>query len=653
MKISLKREELLDLQVSLKKEYLITNGRGGFCSSTVLDCHTRKYHGLLNLPVIETGKVFNFLSKIELTASVNDMEFHLSTNKFPGVYNPTGHKYVDSFDYDFYPITTYTLGEAVIIKSILMPEGEDTVLVKYQLISGDQEIHFKANPLIASRNIHSLSKQNMDIMPRTYFEENGFKIEPYKGLPALFIQTSIPSVFYPSPKWWLNFEYLKERNRGYDYQEDLFVPGVFEFKLKKGEEVIFRASLSSANSEIGKEWDKEYKRALRESQKFKTDAEPLKTLKTHAGQFLIEQNKRKGIVAGYHWFGEWGRDSLISLAGITLCRNDFKSALNILESFTAYEKDGLLPNIIDQSGAHSYNAVDTPWLFFRAAQQYLEYTGEKEKIVKKLLPLMKNIVSAVLENRNPLMHMGGDGFIYVGSETENYTWMDAMVNGKPITPRSGAAIEINALWYNALQFLVNDFNEHLDNSFKQQILEKLKLYEQHFESSFWNENDGCFCDLKNDGSLEASFIRPNQLFALALPYTCVSADKAKQSLETIKQHLVTPYGLRTLSPRNTNYRGEYKGSPETRDESYHQGMVWPWLIGIYTDALLKQSKSKASVKKEVIKNFKDLWEVHLEQYGLNHISELFRPNPPYVAKACIAQAWSEAELIRVLSLLKI
>ncbi|MBL6963057.1 MAG: glycogen debranching enzyme family protein [Bacteroidetes bacterium] len=653
MIISLKREELLDLQISLKKEYLLTNGKGGFCSSTIHDCHTRKYHGLLNLPVEGSGKLFNFLSKLELTALINEKEFHLSSNKFPGVYDPTGHKYAESFEYDLFPVTKYKIGEATISKAILMPEGEESVLVKYHLESSEQEISFRAIPLLAYRDIHSLSKQNMDIKPRTYFENNGFKINPYNGLPALFIQSSSPSIFYPSPKWWFNFEYLKERNRGYDYQEDLFVPGVFEFNLKPGEKIVFRASLQPANSDINKEWTKELKRLSFYKKKFDTDKEPLRTIKTHAGQFLVEQNNQMGIIAGYHWFQEWGRDSLISLAGITLCRNDFNSAFKILESFCGYEQNGLLPNMMNETGAHAYNTVDTPLLYFRSVQQFLAYGGDRKKVIKKLLPLMKKIVSAILENKNQLMQLGGDGLIYCGSDSENLTWMDAVVDGNPVTPRSGAPIEINALWYNSIKFLLNDFSQQLDDDLKHQLTDKGEQFERSFEQAFWNEDDACFFDLKNDGNPRASFIRPNQLFAMALPYTCISHEHALKSLETIKQHLLTPYGLRSLSPRNPFYRGEYKGDHKSRDEAYHQGMVWPWLIGIYVDALLKYAKSKAEVKKVVKKQFHELWDIHLKQYGLNHISELFRPNPPYVAKACIAQAWSEAELIRVLSMLKI
>jgi predicted glycogen debranching enzyme len=653
MKIVLKRHELLDLQISLKKEYLLSNSKGGYCSSTVHDCHTRKYHSLLALPVEGTGKVFNFLSKIELTAIFQDKEFRLSTNKFPGVYNPTGHKYIDSFTYDLYPITHYKFGDVVISKTIVMPANEDSVLVKYKMEEGSQEIAFKANPLMAYRDMHTLSKENMNIKPRTYFEKNGFKIDPYEGLPPVYIQTSIPSVFYPAPQWWQNFEYLKERNRGYDYQEDLFMPGVFEFSLTKGQEIIFRASLSPASEEIKKDWTKEIRRINNYKKKFAEEKEPLKTLKTHAGRFLIETNQKKGIIAGYHWFREWGRDSLISLAGITLYRNDPKSALSILESFTAYEKDGLLPNMIDETGAHAYNAADTPLLYFRAAQQYLEYTGEKKKVEQKLLPLMKQIIQAILEKRNPVLHLGEDGLLYSGNNHQNLTWMDAVVDGSPVTPRAGAPVEINALWYNALKFVNCDLEDGLEASFKSNLEKQIALFEAHFEKNFWNEDNQCFDDLKQEGSVRESFIRPNQLFAMALPYRCISKENALKAIQTITQHLVTPYGLRTLSPRNPFYRGEYKGSQKTRDEAYHQGMVWPWLIGIYVDALTNYSDHMPDVRKEVKATFSELWKIHLSQYGLNHISEIFRPNPPFVAKACIAQAWSEAELIRVLSLLKI
>lgn len=653
MKIKLSREELLDLQISLKKEYLLTNGKGGYCSSSILDCHTRKYHGLLVLPLPELGKTYNFLSKIEVNAVIENKDFHLSTNKFPGIYHPTGHKYIDSFEFEDYPVTQYRIGDTYITKSILMPQQSNTVLVKYEVKKSEKPVLIKATPMLAYRDVNTLAKENLDIAPRTYFEKNGFKIDPYRNLPPLFIQTNIKSDFYPSPQWWRNFEYLKERNRGYDYQEDLFIPGVFEITLKEKEYVIFRASLAPSDNSFEKEWNDTLKFYKIQSEKFKNDPEPFRTLKKSAGAFLVKDQKgNDGIIAGYHWFGEWGRDTLISLTGLTLCRGEEEKARNILKKFGEYENNGALPNIINETGGHAYNTVDTPFLYFLACQQYIRHTKDKLFIEKEILPVLQRIATAVLEQRMPNVWHGEDGLIYAGNEHTNLTWMDAMVDGRPITPRHGAAVEINALWYNAIRFLLNDFGEIINSTLKDRLTTAAEKFESTFENAFWNEPDQCLYDYYRGNEDRSWFIRPNQLFAIGLPYSCISHEKAVKILETVDKHLITNYGLRTLSPRNPNYRGEYKGSQKQRDEAYHNGMAWPWLIGIYADAMLNVHGDKEFVRETIKTNFSELWTIHLGQYGLFHISELFRPDPPQVAKGCMAQAWSEAELIRVYELLK-
>jgi predicted glycogen debranching enzyme len=654
MKIIINREDILDLQITMKKEYLLTNGKGGYCSSTVLDCHSRKYHGLLVMPVKQqNGRLFNFLSKLEPTIIIDGREFHLSTNKFPVVIEPTGHKYIESFELEHYPVTYFKIGDIKITKSILMPYGDDTVLVKYDVVETSKPLQFKVMPFMAFREINSLSKENHDLKPRTYFETNGFKFDPYPGLPPIYLQTSVKSVFYPSPIWWRDFEFTKERKRGYEHHEDLFVPGTFELKMKTGDSVIFRASLSQSEKMISTEWNNELKRIDALEKKYENEKEPLKTMKIRGGDYIIEYpDKHKGIVAGYHWFGEWGRDTLISLTGLTVCRGEAEMAFQILKKYTKYEKHGLLPNIISSDGKHAYNSIDTPLLYTWAIQHYLQYTNDKENVAKHLVPTVVAIAKAFIEGKVPMAGIGPDGLLYAGNENTNFTWMDAVVNDMPVTPRFGAAVEINALWYNTLSFLINDFSGEINKNFLEVLVSFRDNFEKHFEDKFWADIDQCFVDRCINDYDKEYYIRPNQLFAIGLPYTCVSQAHAQTILETIDQHLLTPFGLRTLSPRNLRFRGEYKGEQALRDMAYHQGMVWPWLVGIYADAVLKVYGNKPAVKKSLLETFHDLVFDHLAKYGLLHISELVRPNPQYVAKGCIAQAWSMAESIRMLEKLK-
>ena len=647
MKINFGRDEILNLEYSLKKEYLLTNGRGGYCSSTILDCHSRKYHGLLILPLKKHG-LFNLLSKLEVSVVINQKESLLCTNKFPKVFHPTGHSYIESFEMEHYPVTNYSLGDVKIKKSIFMPRGEDSVLIKYEVVQGSKAFTLKASPFLAYRSIHSLTCENIGIRPRTFLENNGAKIDPYKGLPPLYIQTSVTSTFYPAPYWWKNFEYLKERTRGYSYQEDLFSPGVFEVKLKKGSSVIFRASLTPAKGKIEREVEEEIERIEEEVKRFAQEKEPLKTLKMSASHYLIENEKgEKDIVAGYHWFRHWGRDTMISLTGITLCRGENEAALAILKRYAALEKNGLLPNLLSDDGKHAYNSIDTALLYLWAVQNYILYTQDKKSVEDELLPIAKKIISSLLEGKTPIARIENDGFLYAGRPDFPLTWMDAIVGGIGVTPRDGAAVDINSLWYNGLMFLANDFKSALDAKLASQIENAIKLFEGNFEKLFWNEESQSLIDVyRPDGNIDTA-IRPNQLFALGLPYTCIDKDRAEKVINTVKSHLVVPYGLRTLSPSHPAYQENYAGSSDMRDRAYHQGTVWPWLIGIFADALLKTS-GKEETKKYINETFGELWGRHLQRYGLLHISEIFNPSPPHTAKGCLAQAWSIAEVIRTL-----
>ncbi len=650
MNISLQRDHLLNLKESLTKEYLLTNGDGGYASSSIIDCHTRKYHGLLALPVEEQNGVFMLLSKLDCAVSFDKKDHNLATNRFPGVFSPTGHQYITRFDCEYLPQTTYRLGEICITKTCCMPRFQPTVLVIYEVVEAKKPLLFKITPFLAYRKIHELVFENTSIRPRTYFEENGFKIDPYEGLPALYLQTSHRSIFYPAPGWWKNFEYLEEQNRGYNYHEDLFTPGVFEVKLKQGDQVIIRASVNKPEGTIAAEWQQELKRIKELKTRFSGESEPLSTLKVQAEHYLTDRHT--GITAGYQWFGEWGRDTMISLPGITLCRGEQKTAFAILKKYAQYEKHGLLPNVTSTGKNHSYNSIDTSLLFFRAVQQYLEYTNDKAGVEKHFIKTLLNIIEGIVHNYTQISQMHDNGLVFSGSPQTQLTWMDAKANGLPVTPRYGAAVEVNALFYNALCFLLNDFAPVLGAAQKKLYLDLKQRFETHFETLFWNPETQCLIDVYRDEHDKEAHIRPNQLFAVGLPYTCIRPESAKKILSTVQQHLVTPYGLRTLSPQNPLYRADYSGDQDKRDQAYHQGMVWPWLIGIFHDACRKIMDDRHQADEYCNAAFKELWTSHMSESGLLHISEIFTPTPPFTANGTIAQAWSMAEVIRMLNSFK-
>ncbi len=661
MKYVYNRQEPPKLKDWITREYLLANGRGGYASSTLADCATRKYHGLLALPETTTGKTHLFLSKLELSLLAGSSQFDLSTNFFPKAVFPEGYAYIRSVEIDDFPVTTFSVnnGEYVLSKSVLMPRGDSCVLVRYELLESVKPVTLKLTPFLAYREIHGLIRQNALLRPRTYFETNGFKTDPYAGLPPLFIHTSKTSTFFPSPDWWKNFEYPEERERGYACSEDLFSPGVFEVKLKKGEAVIVRAGLETIDpKKIRPAWETEVRRISGEKRLFMKDGEPLATLKTEAAHFVTDDPP--GILAGFPWFTTvWGRDAMISLPGLLLSRGRFTETLALLTAYGGLEKNGLLPNIISRTGDHAYNSLDTSFLYFRAVGQYLEATNDRRGVEKHIAEYLIRILSAFSQGRVPDARIGEDGLLYGGKENTQLTWMDARRRGKPVTPRHGAAVEINALYYRALVLILDRFDaaslspedqaDHaLSSETRDDFARRRELFEKHFQPAFWNGIDGCLYDVYRAPQDRDTSIRPNQLFALTLPEHVLPGENARQSLETVKMHLVTPFGLRTLSPRHPDFIPEYKGDQDERDGAYHQGMIWPWLIGPYFDASLSHAPDKEATKKYFRKTFSPLWERHLEEGCVRQISEIFTPLQPHRPCGCPAQAWSLAEVIRVL-----
>ena len=645
----LKNENYLEDLVS--REYLLTNGRGGYASSSLADCHTRKYHGLLALPLANLHQAYLLLSKVETSLAIGSKQYDLSLNRFPGTYFPEGYKYIKSFVYEDYPQTTYLIEEEGVCfsKSILMKRGEDAVYLHFSLEDAPKALVVKLAPFLAYRPIHGLAHQNIDIRPRTYFEPNGFKIDPYPGLPALFLQTSKLSTFFPSPDWWRNFEYIEEERRGYEYREDLFCPGIFEVKLKKGESFGLRAGLNSLDPvKIKNGFQEELKRLKQEHSQYTSSSEPLSTLKIQTRHYVLDEPA--AVLAGYPWFcNEWGRDTFIALPGLLLATGNYGKAFDILSRFASLEKDGLLPNTLEPvQGKASYNAVDVPFLFCLAVQRYVHKSGERQQVASKLIPKVISILNTFIEGRCPVARLKENGLLYAGNQLSQLTWMDASIAGLPVTPRAGAPVEVNALYYNALCFVLEEWAPLLDTPKKEAFLKMRRLFESNFSKLFWNEERGCLYDVvREDGKGDAS-IRPNMLFAIGLPYTCLDESKALQVLEVVKNHLLTPYGLRSLAQSDPVFCPQYAGSQEERDRAYHQGVIWPWLLGIFWDALKKNSPDRRAAGIYLRHSLAPLWNEHLTEGCLLQISELFTPLIPHLATGCPAQAWSLAEVVRVL-----
>jgi predicted glycogen debranching enzyme len=663
MTFVIKSEQCQSVREALQLEWLDTNGIGGYASSTILNCHTRKYHGLLVSNLLQPEGRFVLLSKIEDSLIAGDKEFFLTSHKYPGTFHPAGAQYLYEFRQDLYPHFIYRIGDIELHKSILFIRGTHTVLIRYYLQCADFPVTLHLKPLLAYRGFHELAHENPFFRPELDFKSvrNGFRIAPYQGMPSLYLQSSPSLPAHPLPLWYRNFEYEVEAARGFAHQEDLFHPARLEKQMDTGETVILAAGLDPLKTPLPKCWERE-EAARRESAP--TRRRPTQRLRkplalATARELLIESSrhflvtlppKRPALIAGYHWFGDWGRDTLIALPGLTFSIGQPERGFEILKNFTRFERNGLLPNYFGPEGRHNaYNSVDASLWFFWAVQQMLGHCGYRDEVKQHLWPTMKSILQHFMNGTDFDIHMNADGLLHAGNALTQLTWMDACVLGQPVTPRHGYAVEINALWYNALRLadqLTQDFGE--PTAPYAPLADQIR---QVFLSTFWLEKEQCLGDVRNEHGLDAS-IRPNQIFAVSLPYSPLPPDIALAVVERVQRDLLTPFGLRTLSPSSPNYRGRYDGDGEARDSAYHQGTAWPWLLGPYGEAYLKVNRYSRDARTCLHRHLQPLLSDHLFEQGLGHIAEIFDGDPPHRPAGCIAQAWSSAEIIRLLGLIE-
>ena len=647
-----------DYEILLEKEWLETNGCGGYASSTVLNCHSRKYHGLMVANLDSPGGRFVLLSKFEDSIQLQGKEFFLSIHKYPMVCYPHNDHSLSQFTLDLYPRFTYKLGGVLLEKELLFVYGENTLLMRYYVSEAPCSIRLAVKPLLAYRDIHDLTHENAFLRQQTHDVPNGFSIFPYDGMPGLYMQTNKKSLFCPEPGWYRQFEYLKERERGFPYQEDLFMPGTFECCLSPGSEIIFRISLQADRRRIATLWKKEAKRRKELQTTIQANDENTGGFKTRlyisAQDFIIRNRRKKlSIIAGYHWFYEWGRDALISLPGLTFYAKRINEGIEILKNIAELRKDGLIPNnMSEESEQRAYNSVDASLWYFWCIQELLKVTGDKELIMKNFWPVLIDMASHYFFGTSGQIRVLNNGLLNVGDSSTQLTWMDAKVNNVPVTPRNGCPVEINALWFNALCFtrkLSLEFGRDIPFDIDGLIEKTRKSFEFHF----WIPEKNYLADTwVPEKNIRDESVRPNQIFAVSLPFSIVSNhEKSASILKKVSEDLLTPYGLRTLSPSDPRYRGRYSGSPEERDAAYHQGTVWPWLLGHYGEALLK-TENNSETAREKLRAIIANMERHLSDAGIGHISEIFSGDPPHKPCGCIAQAWSTAEVIRLQTLLE-
>ncbi len=642
----------INLNSHLELEWLETNGLGAYASSTPTTCHTRKYHGLLvsSLPNLEGRYVL--LSEMPTAVIFDDEIVELSTNRYSDVFHPAGYSLIDSFDFEPCPTTKWKVGRAEITRSILMVRGENAVYMRYSL-KGQKNVQLSMRPLLSYRNSHVLTFENMDLKSQAYDIGKSVSFSPYEGMPSLHFQSSCPLEFKPAPFWEHGVKYLWEERRGFDNCEDRFCPGVFNYNLSSKNDLIIRVAIDTLEDEtqIINNYNQELSRRTKRAQKCKTSSKSLSLLKRKSEDFcIINANNEASVVAGYPWFGEWGRDTMIALPGLTFFADNAQHGIDVLKAYASHVVDGLLPNTLGGlQGFESYNSVDASLWYFWAVQQMVKHHGINAVDIQ-LFNILESIITAYFEGRVPVAHIISGGLLSAGTESSQLTWMDATAWGRPVTPRHGCAVEINALWYNALCFydeLCAVFNKECLDDAREAIIS----FPETFIKRFWLQDKGFLADVVGKWGIDPS-LRPNQIFAVSLPYSALDDKCARAVVNAVNDSLVTPFGIRTLAPDAPHYCSRYAGNGDERDSTYHQGTVWPWPMGHFIEAELKVSHNIKETAINRLEALKPLLNEHLYQAGWGGISEIFDGSEPHTPQGCISQAWSVSEIIRACTLLE-
>ena len=647
---------------ALSREWLETNGLGGYASSTITGQNTRRYHGLLVAATRPPVGRTVMLSKFEETLIVDGRRYDLSTNQYKGAVHPLGYRYQTGFRLDPFPIFTYEIEGITIEKSVLMPHGENTTVVRYKfqapstysreatddasLIPHPSSlILFDLRPLIAFRDYHSLRHENPLLNSHVEADEALLTIKPDDDLPALYFAHDAVELDRAS-FWYRDFEYGEERARGFDFSEDLFSPFALKFNLKEndGAHVI----VSTEPREISRA--KHYAQAEVERRRKIIESAPdtddlTVALTVAADNYVVARGMQKTVIAGYHWFGDWGRDTMIALPGLTLVTRRFDVARSILAEFARHVDRGMLPNRFpDAEDSPEYNTVDATLWYFEAVRSLLAYTEDYEFVRERLYGVLTDIIEWHVRGTRYGIRVCEDGLLSAGEAGVQLTWMDAKVGDWVVTPRQGKAVEIQALWYNGLKFMAELATRFKDEASAHRYALMAEKASASFNELFWNEEASSLFDVVSEEARDAS-IRPNQIFAVSLHHSMLSREKMLRILETVERELLTPYGLRSLAPRDTQYRPRYEGDSLSRDGAYHQGTVWAWLIGPFITAYAR-AHDKSEQARERARGWLARFHAHLNEAGLGHISEIFDAEAPHAPQGCIAQAWSVAEVLR-------
>ena len=641
----------------LKKEWLLTNARGSFASSTIAGCHTSGYHGLLIGSPDPLVRRMMTLSNCLETILWNGQALELSTFEFPDRFAPQGYTHQQEFRRDTGAHFRYRTEPVDLCKSVYLARDSDTILIEYTFEEVREPVDFVLRPFVGMRDFHTLQRSDASLTCR--IADSMVRIQNGAS-PDCELLLSCPATRFESdPQWWFNFVYRVNRDRGLPHTEDLWAPGFFKGHVEERGRLVFWAHLgASGQSEqaVAADADAVKEDLRRHQQRLLEQAtaqeKPHRILCLAADQFVVKRHSSGGerttIVAGYPWFADWGRDTFLSLPGLLLATGRHEEAGSVLSTFAAAAHEGMIPNRFDdRTGEAQFNSVDASLWFIHAAFEYLDATGNIDEFSQRLLPAVRGIVDAYQAGTHFGIRADSDGLITAGDQNTQLTWMDAKCDGIAFTPRYGKAVEINALWHNTLLRL-QKFCERQQLPEARRYAVMAEQVGRSFCRLFWNAELGYLNDVVlPEGTVDAS-LRPNQIFAVSLPFGPPLARSQQWAVvNTVEQRLLTPYGSRTLSSRDPAYKGRYEGSPRCRDEAYHQGTVWPFLMGPFLEAYLKVRSYSAESKSDVAEFLRPLLRHLVEDACLGSISEVFDGDPPHRPAACPAQAWSVAEVLRI------
>ena len=628
------KSELVNLEYSLKREIITANESGAYCNTSIVTCNTRRYHGLLAVPVEELGGgKYMLLSSLDETIQLGGKQFNLGIHCYGDTYEPRGHKYIIDFDADPVPVITYKVGGILFTKTIMMVPDNDQVLIKYELLAAPSKVSLMLKPFLAFRSVHSLTSQNSEAYTAYDEIDGGVSFCLYNGFPSLNLQLSGQASFKSQPYWYNGVTYSDEYRRGFDCREDLFVPGAFSIDMKPGDTVVFSASVNEINP-------RGLKRKFTDTLKKMGSIDSYYDLLVHnAEMFKCHKGDRAQINAGFSWL-ETGllRETIVSLPGLTLYANgDCAEFEKILDTLIEDEQERLF---------HRTTQCEAPLRLTETIQQYIRFSGKERQIWKKYGETLKGIIESYAPGRRKEISMHPNGLLWAQLDGVALSWMNAYVYGHPVTERAGYQVETNAFWYNALCFAIdmeNKYGPKKDNAFVAKWTRVRDLVKENYQPMFWKPDWGYLADYVGNGPVDQA-VRPNLLFPAYLEYSPIDDEVITEVVNTINVELVTKRGLRSLSPRNEAYRGVYVGSQIDRDLAYHQGCAFPALLAPYIDLCFRMmGEAFYGRARYLVEGFFE----DISKHGVGAFSELYDGDPPHEPHGAIASAMSTAALLRI------